>query len=197
VFPVSQVSRTNFVLFDFRIFAQGNPIGRLILGGGLLIAAIAIVTAAMVGNLRTRALDSSTRELTNTVLLLAHHFDQQFEEFEVVQKDLIAYMRTTGIASSEAFRRQMSTFDMHEILKAKSNGSFDVAGVNIFDSDGLLINSSKAWPVPSVDISDRAYFRTLKSGPPATSMVIELLQSRISGSGWTELISHKITGAKG
>ena len=28
-------------------------------------------------------------------------------------------------------------------------------------------------------------------------MVIELLQSRISGSGWTELISHKITGAKG
>ena len=118
----------------------------------------------MVGNLRERALNSSTRELTNTVLLLAHHFDQQFEEFEVVQKDLIAYMRTTGIASSEAFRRQMSTYDMHEILKAKSNGSFDVAGVNIFDSDGLLINSSKAWPVPSGRHFDRAYFRTLKSG---------------------------------
>ena len=99
----------------------------------MLIVAIAIVTAAMVSNLRARALDSATRELTNTVLLLAHHFDQQFEEFEVVQKDLIVHIRTTGITSSEAFRRQMSTYDTHEILKAKSNGSFDVAGVNIFD----------------------------------------------------------------
>ena len=61
----------------------------------------------------------------------------------------------------------------------------------------MLINSSKAWPVPSVDISDRAYFRTLKSESLATSVMIELLQSRISGSGWTALISHKITGANG
>jgi diguanylate cyclase (GGDEF)-like protein len=197
VFPVSQVTNPNVLLFDFRISAHGNPIGRLILGGGLLIAAIAIGTAAMVSNLRERALNSSTRELTNTVLLLAHHFDQQFEEFEIVQKDLIAYMRLTGIASSEAYKRQMSSYDMHEILKAKSNGSFDVAGVNIFDSDGALINSSKAWPISPVDISDRAYFRKLKSGSTPTSMLIELVQSRISGGGWTALISRKMIGANG
>ena len=72
----------------------------------------------------------------------------------------------------------MSTYDTHEILKAKSNGSFDVADVNIFDLDGMLINSSKAWPVPSVDISDRAYFRTLKSESRRHLVLIELLQSR-------------------
>jgi diguanylate cyclase (GGDEF)-like protein len=191
------VTSRYFALFDFRMSAHGNPIGRLILGGGLLIAAIAIGTAAMVSNLRERALNSSTRELTNTVLLLAQHFDQQFEEFEIVQKDLIAYMRLTGIASSEAYKRQMSSYDMHEILKAKSNGSFDVAGVNIFDSDGALINSSKAWPISPVDISDRAYFRNFKSGSVATSVSIELVHSRLSGGSWTALISHKITGATG
>jgi diguanylate cyclase (GGDEF)-like protein len=184
-------------LFDLRIFAQGNPIGRLILGGGILIAAIAIGTAVMVSHLRERAVNSSTRELTNTVLLLAHHFEQQFEEFEVIQKELISYTSMAGITSTESFKRQMSSYDMHEILKAKSNGSFDVAGVNIFDSDGALINSSKAWPIPVVDIADRAYFRDLKSGSTATSVSIELVQSRLSEGRWTALISRKITGVAG
>jgi diguanylate cyclase (GGDEF)-like protein len=194
---VSQVTAPNFLLFDFRISAQGSPIRRLVLVGGLLVAAIAIGTAAMVGNLRDRALNSSERELTNTVLLLAHHFDQQFEEFAIIQKDLVAYMRLIGIASSEDYKRLMSSQDMHELLKVKSNGSFDVAGVNIFDSDGVLINSSKAWPLPAVDIADRAYFKTFKSDSAPTPVLIELVQSRITGAGWTVLISRKMTGANG
>ena len=54
-----------------------SPIHWLILCGVLLIAAIVIGTAVMVGNFRERALSSSERELENTVLLLARHFDQQ------------------------------------------------------------------------------------------------------------------------
>ncbi len=88
-----------------------------ILGGTLLIAAIAFGTAMMVGNFRERALKTSERELENTVLLLARHFDQQFEEFETVQKELVAYIGSTGIASTEAFKRQMSSQDMREILQ--------------------------------------------------------------------------------
>ena len=150
----------------------------------------------MVGNFRERALSTSERELENTVLLLARHYDQQFEEFEVVQKELLAYIRATGIASTEAFKRQMSGQDMREILKGKSNGSPDVAGVNIFDSDGMLINSS-VWPRPPVNVADRAYFKTAKSGSASTPGLIELVRSRLAGEGWTALISHRITGPNG
>jgi diguanylate cyclase (GGDEF)-like protein len=167
-----------------------------IFGGALLIAAIAVGTAMMVGNFRERALVTSERELENTVLLLAHHFDQQFGEFEIVQKDLVAYIGSTGVGSTEAFKRQMSSQDMRDILKGKSNGSPDVAGVNIFDSDGLLINSS-TWPRPLVNISDRAYFKTAKSGSASTPGLIELVRSRLAGEGWTALISHRITGPHG
>jgi diguanylate cyclase (GGDEF)-like protein len=167
-----------------------------ILGGALLIAAIAFGTAMMVGNFRERALNSSERELENTVLLLAHHFDQQFEEFEVVQQELIAYIRSTGIDSSEAFRREMSTQDMREILKSKSNGTPDVAGINIFDSDGALINSS-VWPRPAVSIADRPYFKAAKFDSASAPVLIELVKSRLAGKSWTLLISRKITGPSG
>ena len=72
---------------------RGGPIRWLILGGALLIAAIAVGATVMAGNFRERALNNAERELENTVLLLARHFDQQLEDFEVVQKDLIDYMR--------------------------------------------------------------------------------------------------------
>jgi diguanylate cyclase (GGDEF)-like protein len=189
---------TYFASSDLKISVQRNSIRRLILSGAGLISVIAIGTAVMVGNFRERALSSSERELANTVLLLANHLDQQFEEFEVVQKDVIAHLPLTGVASREDFKRQISSHDMHEILKARSNGSFDVAGVNIFDADGTLVNSSKAWPLPAVSIADRSYFITLKSGSASTPvLMIELLQSRLSGSGWTVLIARKITGANG
>ena len=50
----------------------------------------------MAGNFRERALHNAERELENSVLLLARHFDQQLEDFEVVQKDLIDYIASTA-----------------------------------------------------------------------------------------------------
>ena len=135
---------------SFRIASvfRGGPIRWLIVGGTLLIAAIAIGATVMAGNFRERALRNSERELENTVLLLARHFDQQFEDFQVVQKDLIAFMRSSGIATAENYKRRMSGQDIHLMLKSKIEALSYVGGVNIFDADGNLINASVAWPVP-------------------------------------------------
>src|SRR5438045_6967207 len=96
---------------------RGGPIRWLILGGVLLIAAIAIGATVMASNFRERALRNSERELENTVLLLARHFDQQLEDLEVVQKDLIAFMRSSGAATTENYRRRMSSEEIHLMLK--------------------------------------------------------------------------------
>jgi hypothetical protein len=62
--------------FNITSVFRGGPIRWLILGGTLLIATIAIGATVMAGNFRERALRNSERELENTVLLLARHFDQ-------------------------------------------------------------------------------------------------------------------------
>jgi diguanylate cyclase (GGDEF)-like protein/PAS domain S-box-containing protein len=179
-----------------RFLVPRSSIHGYILGGVLLIAAIAFGTAMTVGNFRERALGSTERELENTVLLLAHHFDQQFEEFEVVQQELNAYIRSTGIDSDETFKREMSTRGMREVLKSESNGTPDVSGVNIFDSDGTLINSS-VWPRPAVNVADRAYFKAAKFDSASAPVLIELVKSRLAGKSWTLLISRRITGPSG
>jgi diguanylate cyclase (GGDEF)-like protein len=173
-----------------------NPIRWLVICGVLLIAAIAVGTAVMVSNFRERALNSSERELENTVLLLARHFDQQFEDFEVAQKDLIDYMRSADIGSSAAFRGRMSTLEMHELLRIKLSASPSVGGINVFDSEGTLINTSAVWPVPDVNIADRAYFKTLASGPQSPTRVVEAVQSRVTGV-WITMVAHRLVGPNG
>jgi len=175
---------------------RGGPIRWLILGGVFLIAAITIGTTIIAGNFRERALNSSERELENTVLLLARHFDQQLEDFEVIQKDLIAYMRSSGIASREDYKRRMSGQDIHLMLKAKLGALSYVGGVNIFDADGVLINASASWPVPDVRVADRSYFKVFKSDPRSPDMLIEPVYSRITGL-WTTVIARRMTGPTG
>jgi diguanylate cyclase (GGDEF)-like protein len=175
---------------------RGSPIRGLVLGGVLLIAAIMIGTTIMANNFRERALNSSERELENTVLLLARHFDQQMEDSEVIQKDIIAHMRSSGITTSEDFKRQMSGRDIHLMLKSKMSALSYVGGITVFDADGQLINASMAWPAPPLNMADRPYFKTFKNDPHSPDMVIVPVHSRLTGV-WTTVIAVKMTGPNG
>ncbi|HTB03114.1 MAG TPA: EAL domain-containing protein [Bradyrhizobium sp.] len=184
-------------LFDLKSLVSDGPIRWLFLCGALLIAAIAIGTVVTVDNFRERALQSSERELENTVLLLARHFDQQLDDFTVIQKDVVAQVERSGTSSAEVFRRQMATPEWHEMLRARVAGYSDFAGVNVFDAEGTLINSSEAWPVLPITIADRAYFRAFKSGFAARPVLVELVPSRLGEGGWATVISQPVTGPEG
>src|SRR6185437_1411715 len=119
-----------------------GPVLWLVLCGGLLVVAIFLGTILMVGEFRDRAIANSERELQNTVTLLAHHFDEQFEDYQILTQNLIAQLDLSGVVSPEAFRQRMSGFAEHLKLKSEVTVLSYVDGVNIFDANGKLINSS-------------------------------------------------------
>ena len=143
-----------------------------------------------------RALVSAQRQLENNVLLMARHFDQQLEDFMGIQRDVVAQIERSGVTSPEAFRAMMSTAEWHEMLKVRLRAYTDVAGVNIFDATGVLINSSESWPVRDVRIGDRNYFNALRSGSEFERFRIELVPGRFKG-GWATVIACKVTGPNG
>jgi len=181
--------------FKLKAFLRSGTIRWLVAGGAFLITAIAVGTTIMVGNFRDRALSSNERELENTVLLLARHFDQQLEDFTVILKDLAAQVHSEA-ATPDRFRGQLATLEWHEALRAKVGAFSDLAGVKVFDANGTLINSSDAWPVPDLRIADRAFFKTFKSGTATTPILVELVRSRFSGD-WATVVAHRVIGPKG
>jgi diguanylate cyclase (GGDEF)-like protein len=190
------MTESMIALFGFKNYFRGGPIRWLVVGGILLIAAIMIGTTLMASNSRERALKNSERELENTVLLLSRHFDQQFEDIEVIQNDVVGYIRSLGITSSESFKFRMSGQDIHSMLKAKLSAQSYVGGINIFDADGKLINGSATWPSPDVSIANRPYFQAFKSDPQSPELRVEPVNSRVTGV-WTTVLARKITGPDG
>lgn len=173
-----------------------NPILWLVICGILLIAAITVGTAMMVHNFRGHAIQSSKRELENAAVLLARHFDQQLDDAEVPLTDLIDQIHQQGITSPGDFNRRMSTAEVHRELAGKVSRLSKVAGINIYDADGILINSSETATVPHVTISDRAYFNALRSSPNVAEPQIELVLSRFTGV-WKTLLARKVVSENG
>jgi diguanylate cyclase (GGDEF)-like protein len=177
-------------------FDRRNPLNWLIVGGVLLIASIVIGTALTVLNFRERALNNRERELENTVLLLARHFDRELHAFEAVQGDVVRRIERSGLATPEDFRRRLSGEEFHTNLLGVAEAVSDVAGINVFDDKGQLINSSLYWPVPAINIADRGYFRDFAANDRSQLVQLSPVKSPFTG-GWTTVVARKVVGSNG
>jgi diguanylate cyclase (GGDEF)-like protein len=176
--------------------SKRNPIRALILSGVLLISAIAVGTSMMVYGFRERALQSNLRELENTVQLLARHFDQQFDDFAVVQQDIIGQINLGRMTSPEDFRREMSSEDAHQMLKTKIGALSYIGNLTLIGSEGDLINWSRSWPVPKVNLADRHYFQAMKANASGDQRYVDAVYSRMTGH-WTTILSRRLVSKSG
>jgi PAS domain-containing protein len=168
----------------------------IILSGALLVAAIAVGTVIEVGDYRDRALADSERELNNTALILSEQIDRTFQAADLVESNLVQNIESLAIASEDDYALQMSGKDMNLKLKDKGSGLIQVDNILIVDSNGNLLNSSREWPTPTINVADRSYFRELKFDTQLPSVISQPLQGRISGA-WTVFLARKVKAPDG
>jgi hypothetical protein len=104
------------------------PVNHLLIGAALLIAAILVVTAFLVGDFRERALADSERELKNTVLTLSEQLDRSFQAIELVHRSVID--RIGGIRSGAEFSARLGGDDVHAMLADKISGLAQVDAIS-------------------------------------------------------------------
>lgn len=172
-----------------------SPLHWLVVCGGLLIVGIALSTALTVANFRKRALDNSRHQLENTVLLLARHFDQQFEELARIQHSLNVYIQSAHVQTRQDFSELMSSKNTHLMLKAKTRNSH-TGSLTILDADGKMINSTESWPVKDDEPADRAYFQNLQIDPSPSREILRSVYNTSSGT-WRTLFARRMTGPNG
>jgi diguanylate cyclase (GGDEF)-like protein/PAS domain S-box-containing protein len=173
-----------------------GPVLWLTLCGVLLVAGIFGVTAMAVGEFRERTLANRERELENTVQLIARHFDQQFEDSDVVAADLIEQMNLMEITSPAIFRERMSGPATNQMLRGKISSVSYLGDIAIYDADGNLINWSRAQPLPKINVSTRAYFQTFKTNPRSEPVLLESVRSFIINK-WTTVVARRLNGPDG
>jgi diguanylate cyclase (GGDEF)-like protein len=173
-----------------------RPVQLLTACGLVLMVAIAAGTGVMVLKFREQAIADSQRELKNTALILAEETGRAFQALELVQMSMVERIRSLGVLSKEELAHRMSDQGTYLALKDKISGLPNIDAITIIDPDGKLINFSRYWPIPAVNVSDRDYFKALKSDPKLQSFVSEPVRNRGTGT-WTIYRAQKIVAPNG
>ena len=71
-----------------------------------------------------------------------------------------------------------------------------IGSLTIINDKGKVINFSRQWPVPDIDVTDRDFFKAFQSDPQLTSFLSVPVHNRATGTAVMHL-ARKMTGAGG
>src|ERR1019366_5908624 len=168
----------------------------IVIFGIVLIGTIVAATGLMLQNLRDRELAESEHQLNNLTFILAEQIDRSFQSIELIQTAVIERMRSLGIASPEDYERQMSGRDTYQHLKDQISGLPYVDALALLDTEGKLINVSRAWPTPVSKEPDLDFLKAFNSDPDLTAYVGRPIRSPLNET-WVFYIARKFTSSNG
>ena len=172
-----------------------------------LLGALGVITLALIctivgtnliflGNLRESTLQTAETNLARYSLTLAENADRSFKSLDLVLSSVSDYLARKGVTDAASYRRLASDQETHLLLKEKIAGLPQVDAVTMIDADGKLINFSRYWPIPAVNVSDRDYFKALKADPSLESFISAPVQNRGDGS-WNIYLARRVNGPNG
>ena len=127
---------------------------------------------------------------------MAEQIDNRFQSTQLVQKTVVERMQNLGVASEEDLERRMSGYDTHQFFKDQIGALPYINAIVLTDAKGKLINFSRSWPIPSIQVPNEEHIAAFKSDPSLTVFVDNPLRSPSSGN-WVISIARKFSGPKG
>ena len=162
----------------------------------LLAVSIVGLNFLFLEKLRESTLNSAEQDLMRHSLTLAGQAEQSFKSLDLVLSSVVDTVTRRDISDQAAFARSLSDGATHVLLKEKLSGLPQIDAITIINASGKLINFSRYWPIPEVNVSDRDYYKALKEDADRTNYVSAPVQNRGTGT-WTIYLARRINGTNG
>ena len=179
-----------------RLLSTSRPVRLLLIGGTVLIATILVVAALVILQLRVAEIHQAKSELMTLNLSLAEQTARAFQSVDLILNSVVDDLHAEGVEDAEEYARLKSGRDTYERLLARTAGVPQLDAVTMIAADGHLINFSRYFPIPPVNVSDRDYFAALRDTVTDRPYVSQPVENRGSGT-WTVYIARRVTGRSG
>src|SRR5262249_43782252 len=113
-----------------------------------------------------------------------------------MQARALSAARASDTGGGGDFYRPVRSRGIHEFLKQRLSQLPQGGGMTLADRDGHLIASSRYWPVETVNVSDRDFFKYLKAHPITGLYVSVPVASRVTGQA-TVFFAKRLEGPDG
>jgi signal transduction histidine kinase/DNA-binding response OmpR family regulator len=161
-----------------------------------LIATIGGTSVFFLDNLRESTLQTAETSLSRYSLTLAENADRSFKSVDLVLSSIADYIARKGVVDDDTYRAAVSDRETHFLLREKIAGLPQIDALTVIDARGKLLNFSRYWPIPDVDVSDRDYFKALKADDGPQSFVSAPVQNRGNGT-WNVYLARRLNDPQG
>ncbi|HTZ34565.1 MAG TPA: PAS-domain containing protein [Stellaceae bacterium] len=173
------------------------PTGRSL---GLIAAVLVALTLAAAGALiwdqRASALGHARQEINDLGVMLAEQTDRSLQAVDLVLRETEAAVESRVVARAGAFREALGGEAVHALLQARLEHLPQADGLALIAADGSLVNVSRVWPVPDLNLGDRPYFQYLRDHPDADLWVSDPIKNRVTGT-WTVQVGRRLVAPDG
>ncbi|SEO39855.1 Hpt sensor hybrid histidine kinase [Rhodopseudomonas pseudopalustris] len=161
-----------------------------------LIVSIVSTNLIFLSDLRESTLRTTEANLKRYNLTLAEEADRSFKSLDLVLSSVSDYLARRGVTDSDSYQRTMSDQETHALLKEKVTGLPQIDAVTMIDAKGKLINFSRYWPIPDINVSDRDYFKALSSDENLETYISAPTQNRGNGT-WNIYLARRLNDPDG
>ena len=148
----------------------------------VLLLTLGLVSSAWV--LRAREFDDWASDLDNLTLVLAESTAQSMASSSLALDSIIAALPAENddpAMGGEALFRTMTD---------KISGLPQAAVASIIGADGAMLNSTRAWPAPVINLSERDYFVYHRAHRSTAHHVSRPVRNKVNGA-WTFYLSRR------
>lgn len=160
----------------------------------VLLLALASVAAGWV--LRNSAIEDWRRQLSSQSLVLAENTSQSMASAYLVLDNLVDAVNAAGPDSVDTMREAMRGESIFRAMRDKISGLPQVDVVTIVGADGAVINFTRSWPAPAINLSDRDYFRHHVAHAGQDVFLSHPVRNKGNGK-WTFYVSRRLDDSKG
>lgn len=155
------------------------------------IATMVVAVFFLLWGLRDRELEHARLETIALTQMLMEQTEQNFESADLVLQGVQERL-TTAYGSQFA----LDSLPIHLLLNNRLSGMRQLRSIFVIDAQGMLINSSRDFPIPRSSVADRGYYKVFAQGRAESLFIDRPVHSRIDNS-WTLHLSRRLIGSDG
>lgn len=138
---------------------------------GAITIAMTIVGAGLVIWLnRQEALAQWRNNLSNMAVVISEHARQSLKSADLVLKGITDRVNELGVEDDKALREVMGSRAIFDMLRDKASGVPQIDVATIVAGNGDVVNFTRSYPPPPINLADRDYFKAHLADPGLDSL---------------------------
>ena len=178
----------------YESFANVRRNSRMVIWSAFALAIILVINAFFsLYLLRKNSVQDHSDQLSNLTVILAEHTAQTMFSANTALETIVDAVKNAKVDNETAYKefaRKKAQFDLLE-GKTKANTIIDVA--TFVAEDGSVLNYSRSFPPPDINLAERDYFKYLSTHDDVTTFYSVPVRNKGNGK-WVFYLARRING---